>query len=275
MKFSLFRGDDNKISRNIVFLSVYGCEYYDIESLNRKFKQIESNFKVFSKLLKEKDKLSNEEFARIYAAFYHPNTHLINLCMTDDKGFSNPKVFKLKSDDLIFIEKNPSPNSTGFYGEYYYANYNVLAEKDFKEKNGRYTKQEIVDLANSRKVAIIDKTPSHDVAFDFSQQKKGDKKIIELAKTKVPYASANYPTYDLKKEDIEEFLAMYPKVLKLLRKDLDEESIKNQYEIVAAAFAERKKELNEILGKVVSGRYQKREKIKNDKYVSDDEIGDE
>lgn len=274
MKFSLFRGGKHKISGNVVFFSVYGSEFYNIASLDRKYKIIEKNVKDFEKLLNGKDELNDKDFAKIYAKFYHPNTHLINLLTTDDKIFSNPKGFKLKSNDLIFREKNPSPNSSGIYGEYFYANYFVIAEKDFKPKEAKYSKEEIAKLAKDGVIAVVDKVPSNEVAFNLSHQKEGDREIIKLSKIKVPFASANYPTYDLLQEDVEEFLLMYPKVLKMIRKDLDEESLKNNYKVVLKSFGERKEELNHLLKKVVSGNSRRREKTFEAKYESESDSED-
>lgn len=163
MKFANFKmpTKENGYEPNIhlaPFSPTYINSYYNsFTYIKKEFTELLQLKKMFEEFIQNFNSLSNLDFFEKLTTFYLVDINNlkqnISCCL-----FKNPKKYSIKTNDICEILKDEGHGRDfSWWTEYYQAEYDVYSENKSLDPNKVYTKQEIKDLADAKKIIIINK----------------------------------------------------------------------------------------------------------------------
>ena len=236
------------------------ADYVSFSEIKNKYKQLLLINNAFKDFIKNFNSLSNMTFFESFRMFYRVPVDKVKQDILTSM-FKKPKKYVIKSNDIIEnLESEGHGRDFSWWTEHYRAEYVVFAEDGSLDENKTYSKQEIKELAESKKIIVMGKQAYGKEIHPTKKQLDELKEIVVL--DIIPYDVRTYLDYDgMDKESKKNVFEEYADIFNTIRQNLSKteviidykkfnEAVKKHTQTMRKRIAKQKQKIAEKYGEL-------------------------
>lgn len=267
MKFAEFRmPKDGESFDSYIHLRAFDPNlldpYYAFAETKKEYERLLRVKNKFEELIKNYDNLSNMEFFEMFRTFYRVPVDKIKQDILTSM-FKSPKKYTIKSNDIIEnLESEGHGRDFSWWTEHFRAEYIVFAEEGCLDENKVYTKQEIKELAESKKIIVMGKQSYGKQIHPTKKQLDELKEIVVL--DIIPYDVRTYLGYDgMDAKSKSEVFKEYADIFNTIRQNLSKTEVILDYKKFMKVFEKHTKTMKLVIEKQKQKIAEKYEDLEN------------
>lgn len=229
--------DPNLLGSHYAF-AVIRKEYSKLLMLKQKFEEFIKNY----------ENLSNIEFFESFRMFYRVPVDKVKKDILTSM-FNKPKKYILKSNDIIEnLESEGHGRDFSWWTEHFRAKYVVFAEDGSLDENKVYTKKEIKELAESKKIIVMGKQAYGKEIHPTKKQLDELKEIVVL--DIIPYNVRTYLDYDgMDTKSKSDVFKEYENLFNIIRQNLSKTEVVEDYKKFMSVFNKHTETMKNLIAK--------------------------
>ena len=238
------------------------ADYVSFSEIKNQYKQLLLVNNAFKDFIKNFNSLSNMAFFESFRMFYRVPVDKVKQDILTSM-FKKPKKYVIKSNDIIEnLESEGHGRDFSWWREHYRAEYVVYAEDGSLDENKVYTKQEIKELAESKKIIVMGKQSYGKQIHPTKKQLDELKEIVVL--DIIPYDVRTYLGYDgMDAKSKSEVFKEYADIFNTIRQNLSKTEVILDYKKFMKVFEKHTKTMKLVIEKQKQKIAEKYEDLEN------------
>ena len=237
-------------------------KFVSFSEVKNQYKQLLLVNNAFKDFIKNFNSLSNMAFFESFRMFYRVPVDKVKQDILTSM-FKKPKKYVIKSNDIIEnLESEGHGRDFSWWREHYRAEYVVYAEDGSLDENKIYSKQEIKELAESKKIIVMNKQAYGKEIHPTKKQLDELKEIVVL--DIIPYDVRTYLGYDgMDAKSKSEVFKEYADIFNTIRQNLSKTEVILDYKKFMKVFEKHTKTMKLVIEKQKQKIAEKYEDLEN------------
>lgn len=204
-----------------------------VEQLTEYAKAMQCERKDFRRLIDEFDTLDDITFLQLLKKFYYLNLFALENKYVGNIKFDNRVEVVVKTDDLAAIKQYDKSKIKDFItmNEWHYLAYRIACDASLKFEDRVYTKEELSQLCQDKKIIVLDKGTIYGEEVDYRTAYNARQNLSKYSLRNFD-ASKIVDMSHMSKEDRQTTYEKYKSAFKIIREDITKEELEKNYAIL-------------------------------------------